>query len=112
MKLWNRASGNLKDRNSIWMASISRRSPNRNPDLEAAIIRATSHDETYVDYRNAQRVFAWVKTSPAYLKPLIWALSKRMEKTRSWVVPSKVSCSCMEFSAAKFPSWKDRPLAF
>lgn len=89
MKLWNRASGNLKDRNSIWMASISRRSPNRNPDLEAAIIRATSHDETYVDYRNAQRVFAWVKTSPAYLKPLIWALSKRMEKTRSWVVALK-----------------------
>ncbi|KAJ9708638.1 hypothetical protein PVL29_000592 [Vitis rotundifolia] len=89
MKLWNRASGNLKDRNSIWMASISRRSPNRNPDLEAAIIRATSHDVTYVDYRNAQRVFAWVKTSPAYLKPLIWALSKRMEKTRSWVVALK-----------------------
>lgn len=89
MKLWNRASGNLKDKNSVWMASMSRRTQNRNPDLEAAIIKATSHDETYVDYRNAQRVFAWVKTSPAHLKPLIFSLSKRMEKTRSWVVALK-----------------------
>ena len=89
MKLWNRASGNLKDRNSVWIASMSRRTHARNPDLEAAIIKATSHDETYLDYRSAQRVFEWVRTSPAHLKPLVFALSKRMEKTRCWVVALK-----------------------
>lgn len=79
----------MKDRNSIWIASLSRRTAYRNPDLEAAIIKATSHDESRVDYKNAQRVFAWIRTSPTYLKPLVWALSMRMEKTRSWVVALK-----------------------
>ncbi|KAJ4710169.1 Clathrin assembly protein [Melia azedarach] len=89
MKLWQRATGALKDKNSIWAASLSRRNSYRNPDLEAAIIKATSHDELHVDYRNAQRVFAWIRTSQASLKPLVCALSKRMEKTKSWVVALK-----------------------
>jgi len=89
MRLWKRAAGALKDRNSIWMASISRRTPYRNPDLEAVVIKATSHDESYVDYKNAQRVFQWVRTSAIYLRPLMWALSMRMENTRSWAVALK-----------------------
>lgn len=89
MSLWKRAAGLLKDRNSIWAASLSRKSSYRNPDLEAAIIKATSHDEWHVDYRNAQRIFTWLRTSPLSVKPLVWALSKRMEKTKSWVVALK-----------------------
>ncbi|XP_038893000.1 putative clathrin assembly protein At1g25240 [Benincasa hispida] len=89
MKLWRKAAGAIKDRNSIWMASLSRRTPYRHPDLEAAIIRATSHDGAKIDYTNARRVFEWIKTSPIYLKPLAWGLSSRMEKTRSWVVALK-----------------------
>ncbi|KAA8529886.1 hypothetical protein F0562_034510 [Nyssa sinensis] len=61
----------------------------RNPDIEAAVIKATSHDESYVDYRNAQRVFAWIRMSPAYLRSFVWALCMRLEKTRSWVVALK-----------------------
>jgi hypothetical protein len=83
MKLWRRASGALKDQNSLLAISLSRQTWYRNSDLEAAIIKATSHDESYVDYRNAQRVFTWIRTSPVSLKPLIWALTTRMEKTRS-----------------------------
>ncbi|CAL5400109.1 unnamed protein product [Camellia sinensis] len=89
MRLWKRASGALKDRNSILAASLSRRTSLRNPDIEAAVIKATSHDESHVDYRNAQRVFAWIRMSPAYLRPFVWALSMRMEKTRSWAVVLK-----------------------
>ncbi|OWM76691.1 putative clathrin assembly protein At1g25240 [Punica granatum] len=89
MKLWKRAAGAVKDQNSIWIAAVSRRSVYRNPDLEAAIIRATSHDESYVDYKNVQRVFTWVRTSPTYLKPLLLALSARMQRTRSWAVALK-----------------------
>ncbi|GMY18123.1 putative clathrin assembly protein At1g25240 [Fagus crenata] len=89
MRLWKRATGALKDRNSIWIASLSRRSAYRNPELEAVIIKATSHDESYLDYKNSQRVFQWVRTSPIYLKPLLWMLSMRMRKTRSWVVALK-----------------------
>ncbi|KAA0063696.1 putative clathrin assembly protein [Cucumis melo var. makuwa] len=89
MKLWRKAAGAIKDRNSIWLASLSRRTPYRHPDLEAAIIRATSHDGAKIDYTNARRVFEWIRTSPVYLKPLAWGLSSRMEKTRSWVVALK-----------------------
>ncbi|KAH7570805.1 hypothetical protein ACOSP7_019249 [Xanthoceras sorbifolium] len=89
MKLWKRAAGILKDQNSIWVTSLSRQTTYRNPELETAIIKATSHDEFHVDYRNAQRVFTWIRTSPVSLKPLIWGLSKRMKKTKSWVVTLK-----------------------
>ncbi|KAF8389660.1 hypothetical protein HHK36_024179 [Tetracentron sinense] len=89
MKIWRRASGVLKDKNSIWVAKLSRRTAFRNRHLETAIIKATSHDESFVDYKNSQRVFTWVRTSPAYFRPLIWILSTRMEKTRSWVVALK-----------------------
>lgn len=89
MKLWKRASGLLKDQNSIWIASLTRKTTLRNPDIETAVIRATSHDEDRIDYKNAQKVFAWIRLSTAYIKPLVWAISVRMEKTRSWVVALK-----------------------
>ncbi|KAF2316664.1 hypothetical protein GH714_042005 [Hevea brasiliensis] len=89
MKLWRRATGALKDQRSILLVSLSSRSAYRNPDLEASIIKATNHNDSCIDYRNAQRVFAWICDSPVSLKPLIRALSKRMEKTQSWVVALK-----------------------
>ncbi|KAK4763793.1 hypothetical protein SAY87_013231 [Trapa incisa] len=89
MKLWKRAAGALKDHRSIWISAVSRRSVYRSPDLEAALIRATSHDESRVDYKNVQRVFAWVRTSPNYLRPFVEAISARMERTGSWPVALK-----------------------
>ncbi|XP_042490001.1 putative clathrin assembly protein At1g25240 [Macadamia integrifolia] len=89
MRLLKRASAVLKDNNSICLAKLSRKTSFRHPDLESALIKATSHDESSVDYKNTQRVFAWVRTSSSFIKPFIWALTKRMEKTRSWVVVIK-----------------------
>ncbi|XP_054808776.1 putative clathrin assembly protein At1g25240 [Prosopis cineraria] len=89
MRLWQRLAGALKDRNSVWVAQLSRRTSFRNPDLEAAIIKATSHDQHRIDCKNVQRVFQWIRTSPLYLRPLVWALAMRMQKTRSWVVALK-----------------------
>ncbi|XP_030551663.1 putative clathrin assembly protein At1g25240 [Rhodamnia argentea] len=90
MKLWKKAAGALKDQNSLLITALSRRTHLRSPDLEAAVIKATSHDEARVDYRNAQRVFAWARTSPStHLKPLVWAISSRAHRTRSWPVALK-----------------------
>ena len=90
MRVWKKAKGAIKDKNSIWAAKLSSKSsPWRNPDLETVIIKATSHDENRIDGKNVQRVFRWIKTSPLYFKPLVWALSMRMEKTKSWVVALK-----------------------
>ncbi|XP_059658334.1 putative clathrin assembly protein At1g25240 [Cornus florida] len=89
MKLWKRASGAIKDRNSIWTANLKRRTALHNPNMEVAVIKATSHDDSLIDYRNAWRVFAWIRVSPAYLSPFLRALYMRMDKTRSWVVALK-----------------------
>ncbi|KAL2343561.1 hypothetical protein Fmac_004846 [Flemingia macrophylla] len=79
----------MKDKNSIWVAKFSRKGPFHNPDLETVIIKATSHDDHRIDTKNVKRVFQWLRASPLYLKPVIWALSMRMQKTRSWVVALK-----------------------
>ncbi|OIW17345.1 hypothetical protein TanjilG_22457 [Lupinus angustifolius] len=89
MRLWKRAAGAVKDKYSIWVARLAPRGPCRNPDLETVIIKATSHDEQCMDYKNVQRVFRWLRTSPLYLKPILYTISKRMEKTHSWVVALK-----------------------
>lgn len=89
MNLWERATGVLKDQSSIWLTSFSKRTAHRNPDIEVAVIKSTSHNGSRIDYRNVQRVFAWVRVSPAYLQPLVLAIAMRIQKTRSWVVALK-----------------------
>lgn len=89
MRVLKKATGVIKDKNSIWVAKFSRKGSWRNADLETIVIKATSHDENRIDCKNVQRVFKWLKVSPLYLKPIVWALSMRMQKTKSWVVAIK-----------------------
>ncbi|KAJ7942782.1 Clathrin assembly protein AP180 [Quillaja saponaria] len=107
MRLWKRATGALKDKNSIWCASLSRWGKYRNPELEAVIIKATSHDESQLDYKNVHRVFEFISTSPICMKSLIWALSIRMEKTRSWVVALKGLILIHGVFSCNIPSMQD-----
>lgn len=79
----------MKDQNSLWQANLSRRTALRNPDIEKAVIRATSHHDSSFDRRNVDRVCEWLRLSPYNLKPILWSISNRMEKTRSWVVALK-----------------------
>ncbi|XP_052205659.1 putative clathrin assembly protein At1g25240 [Diospyros lotus] len=104
MRLWRRACGALKDRNSIIIASLGRRTSLRHPDIEAAVIKATSHDDSALDYRSTQKVVSWVRLSQAYLKPLLWAIWMRMEKTRSWVVALKGLILMHAVFACKVPA--------
>lgn len=89
MKLWKRAAAAIKDRKSLLAVGLSRRSLYRNADLEAAIIHATSHDDSSVDYSNAHRVYEWIRASPLNLKTLVHALSSRVNHTRCWIVALK-----------------------
>ncbi|CAI9785513.1 unnamed protein product [Fraxinus pennsylvanica] len=89
MRLWRKASAVLKDQNSIWISSLSRRTALRNPDIESAVIKATNHNESSIDVKNINRVFKWIRLSTCHVKPLVWSISNRMEKTRSWVVALK-----------------------
>ncbi|XP_071714339.1 putative clathrin assembly protein At1g25240 [Rutidosis leptorrhynchoides] len=84
-----RASDALKDASSLFIVNWTPRSPYRNPDIEAAIIKATSHDNSRIDYSSAQRIFAWIRVSSHYIRPILSALSTRMAKTRNWTVALK-----------------------
>ncbi|KAF3324129.1 putative clathrin assembly protein [Carex littledalei] len=87
---WRRAAAAIKDRQSLYLTRlITGSSRFRNAELEAAVIRATSHDDRSVDYKNAARVFAWARTSPSFLLPVMWALARRAARTRSWPVALK-----------------------
>ncbi|CAA0836238.1 Putative clathrin assembly protein [Striga hermonthica] len=89
MRVWKRASGAVKDQNSLWQASLSRRTALRNPDIQKAVIRATTHQDLTLDSRHVDRVCDWVRLSPSNLKPVLWSLSRRLERTRSWPVALK-----------------------
>ncbi|KAK1390148.1 putative clathrin assembly protein [Heracleum sosnowskyi] len=89
MELSNRASGMFKDKYSLWLATLRTKTGLRNPEIEAAVIKATNHDEFYIDCKNSERIFAWVRFSPSHVKPFVRAITVRMEKTRSWVVALK-----------------------
>jgi hypothetical protein len=89
MKLWKRAVGALKDQNSVWIAGLSRRTRLRHPEIEAAVVRATSHHEYSLNRRNIERASEWMRISSSNVKPFLWSISQRMEKTQSWVVALK-----------------------
>lgn len=96
---WRRAAAAVKDRRSLYLTRVAALRPAaaasgfaaavRSPGLEAAVIRATSHDERSVDYVSAARVFALARASPPSLQPLMWALARRAERTRCWAVALK-----------------------
>ncbi|KAL9996760.1 putative ANTH domain, ENTH domain, ANTH domain superfamily protein [Helianthus debilis subsp. tardiflorus] len=89
MKLWKRASGALKDRTSLLRANLTSRSMLRNPSIETAVIKATSHDESIVNYRATQHVFTWVRISDECLYRVLWVLFRRMKRTHNWAVVLK-----------------------
>ncbi|CAN6224638.1 unnamed protein product [Urochloa humidicola] len=89
---WRRAAAALKDTRSLLLARLR---PRRGAgswqlrELEAAVIRATSHEDRWMDYRSAARVFAWARASPSSLRPAMWALARRARRTRCWAVALK-----------------------
>ena len=90
---WRRAAAALKDRRSLLLARLRPRRPGswawHHRELEVAVIRATSHEDRWMDYGSAARVFAWARTSPSSLRPATWALARRARRTRCWVVALK-----------------------
>ncbi|KAI0496015.1 hypothetical protein KFK09_022322 [Dendrobium nobile] len=84
---WRRATAAMKDKRSVYLSRVA--GGGHRAEMEAAVIHATNHDERSVDYKNAARVFAWARTSPACLAPLLRALTRRATRTRSWAVALK-----------------------
>ncbi|CBI21050.3 unnamed protein product, partial [Vitis vinifera] len=81
-----KAIGSVKDQTSIGIAKIA---SNMAPDLEVAIVKATSHDDDPAAEKYVQEILNLTKYSHGYVNACVAAVSKRLGKTRDWVVALK-----------------------
>ncbi|GAB2284922.1 hypothetical protein Dimus_019375 [Dionaea muscipula] len=81
-----KAMGVVKDQTSIGLAKVG---SNMAPDLEVAIVKATSHDDDPADDKYIRQILTLSSYSRGYVDACIMAVSRRLGKTRDWVVALK-----------------------
>ncbi|XP_073155362.1 putative clathrin assembly protein At5g57200 isoform X3 [Henckelia pumila] len=87
MESFRKAYGALKDSTKIGLATIK----SDFKDLDIAIIKATNHDECPPKERHVRKILVAVSVSRprADVAYCIYALSRRLAKTRNWIVAIK-----------------------
>ncbi|XP_039164917.1 putative clathrin assembly protein At2g25430 [Eucalyptus grandis] len=78
--------GAVKDQTSISLAKVA---SNMAPELEVNIVKATSHDDDPVDEKYIHRILNLTSYSQGYVRACVSALSKRLSKTRDYIVALK-----------------------
>ncbi|KAK9683583.1 hypothetical protein RND81_10G151100 [Saponaria officinalis] len=78
--------GQIKDQTSIGLAKVS---SDMAPELEVAIVKATSHDDEPADEKYIQRIITFTSYNRMYVNVCITSVSRRLGKTRDWVVALK-----------------------
>lgn len=81
-----RALGTFKDQTSIGIARVASSSA---PDLDVALVRATSHDEAPIEEKYVQEILHLTSYSRGYVSACVAGLGKRLAKTHNWVVAIK-----------------------
>lgn len=81
-----KAIGAVKDQTSIGIAKVS---SNMAPELEVAIVKATSHDDEPADDKYLREILHLTSYSRGYVAACVAAVSKRLGKTRDWIVALK-----------------------
>lgn len=82
-----RALGAVKDKTSIGLAKVG--SSASLADLEVAIVKATRHDEHPGEERHIREILSLTCYSRAHISACVNILSKRLDKTRNWIVALK-----------------------
>ncbi|CAF2113866.1 unnamed protein product [Brassica oleracea] len=81
-----KAIGAVKDQTSIGIAKVS---SNTAPDLEVAIVKATSHDDDPASEKHIRQILNLTSLSRGYVLPCVASVSRRLGKTRDWIVALK-----------------------
>ncbi|KAL5559788.1 hypothetical protein UlMin_035999 [Ulmus minor] len=81
-----KAIGAVKDQTSIGIAKVA---SNMAPDLEVAIVKATSHDDDPASEKYIREILNLTSCSRGYVNACVSAVSKRLGKTRDWIVALK-----------------------
>ncbi|KAJ0806014.1 putative ANTH domain, ENTH domain, ANTH domain superfamily protein [Helianthus annuus] len=81
-----KAIGAVKDQTSISIAKVA---SNMAPELEVAIVKATSHDDDPASEKYIREILQLTSYSRGYVSACVHAVSKRLSKTRDWIVALK-----------------------
>ncbi|GFY90160.1 ENTH/ANTH/VHS superfamily protein [Actinidia rufa] len=82
-----KAIGAVKDQTSIGLAKVG--SSASLSDLEVAIVKATRHDEYPAEEKHIREILSLTYYSGAYVGTCVTTISKRLSKTKNWVVALK-----------------------
>uniref|UniRef100_A0A1D1ZD47 Putative clathrin assembly protein At4g32285 n=1 Tax=Anthurium amnicola TaxID=1678845 RepID=A0A1D1ZD47_9ARAE len=78
--------GAVKDQTSIGIAKVSSTVA---PELDVAVVKATSHDEEPADDKYLREILSLTSYSRGYVNACIATISRRLGKTRDWIVALK-----------------------
>ncbi|KAF9681240.1 hypothetical protein SADUNF_Sadunf06G0204900 [Salix dunnii] len=81
-----KAIGTVKDQTSISIAKVA---SNMAPELEVAIVKATSHDDEPPNQKYIQEILSMTSHSRGYVNACVTLVSRRLGKTRDWIVALK-----------------------
>ncbi|CAN4103409.1 unnamed protein product [Withania somnifera] len=81
-----KAIGAVKDQTSIGIAKVA---SNMAPELEVAIVKATSHDDDPASDKYIREILYLTSCSRGYVSACVSSISKRLGKTRDWIVAIK-----------------------
>ncbi|KAK9735192.1 hypothetical protein RND81_04G189600 [Saponaria officinalis] len=82
-----RAIGAVKDQTSIGLAKVG--SSNSLADLDVAIVKATRHEEYPAEDKYFREILSLTCYSRTYVSACVNTLSRRLSKTKNWVVALK-----------------------
>lgn len=80
------AIGAVKDKTSIALAKVSRRSCS---DLDVAIVKATSHDEFPADEKHVREILSLTTYPRSNIGACINTIARRLNRTKNWTVAIK-----------------------
>lgn len=81
-----KALGAVKDQTSIALANVA---GTRVPELDIALVKATSHEEAPVDDKYVAEILQLTSSSRGCVNSCVAGLARRLGKTRNWIVALK-----------------------
>ncbi|XP_050378878.1 putative clathrin assembly protein At1g03050 [Argentina anserina] len=84
---FRRALGAVKDQTSIGLAKVG--SSTSLADLDVAIVKATRHEEYPTEEKYIREILSLTCYSRAYISACVNTISRRLNKTKNWIVALK-----------------------
>jgi len=81
------ALGAIKDQTSISIAKVS--STSSAPEIDVLVVKVTSHDAEPAEDRHIREILSLTSGSPMHIASSVAAISRRISRTRDWVVALK-----------------------